>query len=84
MSFSCDKCGLCCRNISKIPGLAAFDSGNGTCIYLTDENLCSIYASRPEICQVDLMYEKYFKSTMSVEEWYELNSEGCKKLKLQK
>lgn len=81
MPFHCSKCGLCCRNISKIPQLSLFDNGNGVCIYLGKDNLCSIYANRPEICKVDLMYEKHFKSSMTIEEWYKLNEKGCLELK---
>ena len=47
--FDCDKCGLCCRNIHKIPQLKEYDLGNGVCRYLTSNNLCSIYENRPDI-----------------------------------
>lgn len=80
MSFFCDKCGLCCRHIDKVPQLARFDLGNGTCKYLQN-NLCSIYEKRPEICNVDLMYEKYFEDILSREDFYQLNYSGCIKLK---
>lgn len=80
MNFYCDKCGLCCRNVDKVPQLSAFNSGNGSCIYLKG-NLCSIYEKRPEICNVDLMYEKYFEDILSKEEFYQLNYSGCRKLK---
>lgn len=80
MPFPCAKCGACCRNIDKIPQLKAFDTGNGTCRYLVN-NLCSIYENRPEICSVDLMYENYFKNQMTLDEFYKLNEQGCKKVK---
>lgn len=38
MGFPCEKCGACCRAVNC-------DKLNG--------NLCSIYDTRPEICQVD-------------------------------
>lgn len=79
MSFPCVKCGLCCRNIDKIPQLKAFDTGNGTCRYLIN-NLCSIYENRPEICCVDLMYERYFSDKMTRDEFYKLNKKGCVEL----
>lgn len=28
--FKCSKCGLCCRNIDKVPQLKEFDDGNGS------------------------------------------------------
>lgn len=80
MSFFCDKCGLCCRHIDKVPQLAHFDLGNGVCKYLRD-NLCSIYDDRPEICRVDYMYEKFFKNYMTLEDFYKLNEQGCEELK---
>ena len=48
--------------------------------YLKD-NICTIYDHRPTICNVDLMYEKYYKEYMSKEKFYELNSQVCTKLK---
>ena len=48
--FSCDKCGLCCRNIDKIPELKAFHNGDGICKFLIN-NKCSIYSLRPKICR---------------------------------
>lgn len=79
-SFFCDKCGECCRHVDRIPQLAAFDSGNGICQYLTD-NLCSIYETRPDICRVDTMYEKFFKRMYSREEYDQLNMAACCALK---
>lgn len=81
MSFSCDGCGLCCRHINRVPQLSAFDRGDGVCVNLNEEGLCSIYENRPEICNVDLMYEKYFHKLYSLEEYYRLNHEQCEILK---
>ncbi len=78
--FPCAKCGTCCRNIDKIEELKEFDLGNGTCKFLRND-LCGIYDERPDICRVDLMYKKYFSKRYSLEEYYLLNIEGCKKLK---
>lgn len=72
-------CGECCRNIGSVPQLAAFDNGHGQCIHLKG-NLCGIYATRPDICNVDTMYEKYFKSKYSREEFYDMNMKVCKLL----
>lgn len=54
-------------------------TGNGVCIYLKN-NLCSIYENRPEICNVDLMYEKYFSVMYTKQEFYELNEKACEKI----
>ena len=75
--FVCTKCGLCCRNIDKIPELSSFHKGDGICIHLSDDNLCNIYSTRPDICNVDKMYELKFKSMMTKEEYEQINREGC-------
>ena len=78
--FICTKCGLCCRNIDKIPEFAKFDMGNGVCIHLSNDNLCNIYVVRPDICNIDRMYELFYKSILSKEEYERLNIEGCRAL----
>lgn len=75
--FICNKCGLCCRNINRIPELKEFDSGNGVCIHLTDDNLCEIYSERPDVCNVQVMYEKKYKHLMSQEDYDKMNMQGC-------
>lgn len=81
MIFPCDKCGLCCRHIDLIPQLKKYDLGNGRCINLTVDNLCAIYDKRPEICNVNKMYESVYSKQMSEEEYLRLNAEGCKQIK---
>ena len=80
MMFPCDKCGACCRNLHLSPLYTELDRGDGVCKYLS-ENLCSIYESRPLLCRVDESYEKFFKEVMSIEEYYRINLDVCKKLK---
>ncbi|NLK62998.1 MAG: YkgJ family cysteine cluster protein [Fusobacteria bacterium] len=82
MIFPCDGCGICCKHIEHIPQLKEFDTGNGRCKHLLDNNLCEIYSDRPDICRVDRMYELYFSSVMSKEDYINANLEGCKKLKM--
>lgn len=77
--FVCMKCGECCRHIDKIPQLSEFDLGNGVCMHLKG-NCCDIYSSRPEICRVDEMYDKYFCNIYSREEFYKINMNICRKL----
>ena len=82
MSFFCDKCGLCCRNISNVKEFQEFNRGDGVCKYLDENtNLCKIYENRPLICRVDEMYNKYFYQFYTKEQYYELNYNVCKKLK---
>ena len=80
--FKCDRCGICCRNIRNIELLAPFDDGTGVCRYLDHENnLCKIYDSRPVICNVDAMYEAFYRDEMTREEFYAKNYAACEKLK---
>lgn len=81
MIFPCEQCGLCCNHIDLIPQLQNFDSGDGRCIHLMNNNLCSIYESRPDICNVSKMYELVYHKQMSEEEYIKLNIAGCNELK---
>lgn len=81
MIFPCEKCGLCCRHIDLIPQLKEYDQGNGRCIHLMDNNLCSIYDERPDICNVRKMYELAYCKQMSEEEYIKLNIVGCEAIK---
>ena len=76
MGFDCTKCGECCRHIANIPQLSKFDRGDGVCKYLRGHE-CDIYDNRPEICNVEKMYEKYFSHLYSRDEFYKLNEEAC-------
>ena len=82
MTFVCDKCGICCKNISGIPELRAFDDGKGTCIHLSEENLCKIYNNRPIWCNVMRLYVEKYSDVMSEETWIALNRQSCLLLKL--
>ena len=81
MTFECDRCGICCQHIDVIPQLKEFDSGNGRCVHLLENNLCEIYLNRPEICNVERMYELYFKDKISEDEYIWQNKMGCIELK---
>lgn len=83
MMFNCSQCGECCRHLALSPLYADLDDGTGVCRYLKG-NLCSIYKNRPLICRVDDSYEAYFKSLMSLEEFYRLNHQVCEILKKEK
>ncbi|MDD6925077.1 MAG: YkgJ family cysteine cluster protein [Campylobacter sp.] len=76
MSFFCSQCGECCKNIRHIPELAGYSDENGCCKYLKN-NRCSVYENRPEVCRVDLMYEKYYSNKYTLQEFYTLNESIC-------
>lgn len=78
--FQCNQCGECCRHLNLSPLYADLDDGMGVCKYLSG-NLCSIYQTRPLLCRIDDSYEAYFKSKISLEEFYRLNNAVCEILK---
>lgn len=81
MALKCDGCkAYCCRLIGKV--MPELDDGSGSCLYLKD-NKCQIYDHRPEICDTDRLYERYFVGKMTKEEWVELNRKSCQDLKAQ-
>ena len=82
--FICTRCGICCRNIDKIPELTDFHTGDGVCIHLSDNNLCDIYSTRPDICNVEKMFELHYKKMMSKTGYEKMNLEGCRALQSKK
>lgn len=80
MSFECDKCGLCCRNLNRSPLYKELDDGTGKCRFLKG-SLCGIYEERPLLCRIEESYDAFFKEIMSKEEYYRLNTEVCNQLK---
>lgn len=79
--FICRKCGLCCKNLDRNDIYKSLHNGKGVCKYLNLEtNLCSIYENRPILCNIDLSYELYFSDKIILEEYYNLNNEGCRNL----
>ena len=79
--FNCTQCGLCCKYVGKFPFMKNYARLDGSCKYLGENNLCSIYDKRPDICNVDKIYERYFANKMSIDEWHKFNEEQCKKIK---
>ena len=80
--FVCDKCGLCCTMVDRLPIYSSLDRGDGVCRYFDCSSaLCTIYNNRPTICNIDKMYELFFSEKFSREEYYRLNYESCEKFK---
>lgn len=76
--FPCSGCGLCCQNISEVKELKEYDLGNGICKYFdTISNKCEIYDNRPDICNIEKMYEvEYFKYFTKLD-FYKENAKVC-------
>ena len=76
--FDCKKCGKCCCNLDKSPLYSDLDRGDGTCIHFDEgTRLCKIYDKRPLKCNIDQMYEAFFKDKMSKDEYYKQNYAAC-------
>ena len=81
--FPCEKCGCCCRNIGKAEFAENMALPDGSCKFLDKtSNLCGIYESRPIFCRVDEFYEKFLSHFMTLDEFYGLNKECCKKFQM--
>jgi Fe-S-cluster containining protein len=66
--------------LKNVPELFEYDRGNGVCRYLTENNLCLIYSNRPTICNVEKMYDLYFKNTLLQKNYILGNLNACVKL----
>lgn len=84
-TFQCDMCGCCCQSVGSSVLYKYLDRGDGTCRYYEDEtHKCSIYATRPLLCNIDAYYDKYVSGKMSRSEFHELNHIHCSQLKKRK
>lgn len=84
MEFNCSGCGACCKRIGllkdKFKELNFPYSVNdkGWCEMLDENNNCKVYNTRPDICNMKTMYEKYFtKLGYTEKKTYKLNAEMC-------
>jgi Fe-S-cluster containining protein len=76
MTFPCVQCGLCCHEISKVPALAEYDRGDGVCRHL-ENKLCAVYKNRPLVCNVQAMYDFYFRAVMDGKTFIRENLMAC-------
>ena len=77
MNFLCSQCGACCKIAGTIKLMP--DRGDGACVHLLDNNLCSIYNVRPDICKVDKMFEIKSKQDpdLTLKQHYINNTKSC-------
>lgn len=86
IAFKCDKCGKCCKLFGVIKFseeheyMKDLNDGSGKCIYLKN-NMCSIYEKRPELCNSDTLYLKYYKDKMNKEKYCNFMQEQCDSVK---
>ena len=91
-NFPCTKCGLCCKQLAntlsnqhslpqKVQDLLSIfpyrPKPDGSCPKLTEDGLCSVYDSRPIICNIKLAAQVLNHDIM---DWYQINAENCNNL----
>lgn len=76
MNFPCTKCGACCRRSYLLPFFIYTDIKTGICSKL-ENNLCSIYYQRPDICNINKINVLSFKGTL--QEYYKVSAVMCNK-----
>ncbi|WP_442966441.1 YkgJ family cysteine cluster protein [Psychrobacter sp. PL19] len=77
MSFPCNQCGWCCQNLDKNKLYSTLDRGDGVCKWFDTKNKnCTIYNTRPEICNIEKMYHSTF-SAIDYDEYIRLNIQVC-------
>lgn len=80
-AFPCHQCGACCRLVDRAPQTQFLDRGDGTCRHYDDQRrLCSIYDTRPLVCQVDKQYLLHYQQQYSWQEFIDLNRIACQVL----
>jgi Fe-S-cluster containining protein len=52
----------------------------GACEKLNKDRTCSVYEDRPDVCRVDVMYDRYEKDSMSIEEYGARTDKACRSL----
>lgn len=65
------------RELANFP--YGFDE-TGRCEKLGTDNKCTIYDSRPLICSVDRVYEKFVNKSMELQEYYDFQNRACRVL----
>jgi Fe-S-cluster containining protein len=77
MTFPCTSCGACCTKIKNFEGGEDFALPDGRCKHLGSDNLCAIYATRPDACKMAKRGEAFFGGAFSVNSYYEYAAKVC-------
>lgn len=79
----CQGCGKCCMlfNLTDNEEIIKLNLSDedGKCRYLENKR-CSIYSERPDICNSETVYDKYYKNTLSKEQYRKLMKLECKNI----
>lgn len=89
MSYPCTKCGCCCKRIDKaVDNSGVIDESSefyfpykwdetGKCEKLMPDNTCSVYDSRPLICNIDRLINVL---NIPINEFYAMNIVACNQM----
>lgn len=91
MDYPCTSCSQCCRRIGELLegsyDYSIFDElvrrfpykarEDGACEMLTDEGKCSVYETRPLLCNIKM---GGYAMRIPQREWYRMNQEGCNRM----
>lgn len=93
MEFKCTSCGVCCTKVGsllksidtgKLDEPSNIEAKNFPYKYKEDDscemlkdNKCSVYETRPTICSVEKMYEKYYSKEMTKQEYFKKSNKSC-------
>lgn len=91
MTFGCTGCGACCSRVGlNIDKLKSFGfpyetkPNSNKCEKLTDDNKCSVYNNRPDVCNIDTMYYKeYSKLGKTKKEMFKMEATICNKFQVE-
>ena len=79
--FPCYSCGKCCANVHLSEITRPLSRGDGICRHLnTTTKRCNIYEDRPDICRVELQYQKHYSKHFSWDDFITINLEICESL----
>jgi Fe-S-cluster containining protein len=82
--FNCDSCGKCCQFVGYVedwgPKLRKSET-DMSCKHLAEDNTCKIYHTRPDVCDIEKLYEQIHSKNMTWEHYKNLNYAACEYLK---
>lgn len=87
-NFNCTSCGLCCKSVGNAVNQMQNIEPNyvfpypiladGSCSMLDSQNKCSVYETRPTICNIKTFYNTYLIGKgISIQDFYNLNAQAC-------
>lgn len=77
-NFPCFSCGKCCQRVGLSEQTKYLDRGDLTCQYFEDNTkLCTVYETRPLICQVENYYNQNLSHIYSWDQFIAINLKIC-------